>query len=78
MEKLSARFCKGKNIILNDFCYAALLACYTLENKSCKTCEYQPGQLGDNLIENNHEECSYTPKIELMISEKRMWCCKVR
>ena len=31
---------------------------YTRENKSSKTCEYQPDKLDDHLIENNHEECS--------------------
>ena len=28
---------------------------YTRENKSSKTCEYQPDKLDDHLIENNHE-----------------------
>ena len=26
-----------------------------------KTCQYQPDELNDNLIEINHEGCSYTP-----------------
>ena len=26
-----------------------------------ETCQYQPDELNDNLIEINHEECSYTP-----------------
>ena len=48
------------------------LAYYTLENKPNKTCEYQPDELDDNLIENNHEECSYPPKIKLMTSGETM------
>ena len=47
--------------MLEDFCYAEFLAYYTPENKSSKTCEYQPDELDDSLIENNHEECSYPP-----------------
>ena len=34
---------------------------YTRENKSSKTCEYQPDKLDDHLIENTHEECSPHP-----------------
>ena len=30
------------------------------------------------MIENNHEGCSYTPKVKLMISEETMRCRKVR
>ena len=55
-----------------------MLAYYTLEKKSSEACEYQPVELDDNLIENNHEEGSCDPKTKLMISGKRMWCCKVR
>ena len=63
--------------MLEYFCYAEFLACYTPENKSSKTCEYQPDELDDSLIENNHEECSYPPKIKLIISGETMRCCKV-
>ena len=62
MEIPNATFCNGKYIILDDLCYAEFLAYYTLENKPNKTGEYQPDELDDNLIENNHEECSYPPK----------------
>ena len=58
MERPSATFCNGKYSVLNGF-YAEYLAYYTLENKSNKTCEYQSDELDDNLIENNHEECSH-------------------
>ena len=64
MERPSATFCNGKCRVLNDFCYTEFLAHYTLENKSNKTCEYQPDELDDNLIENNHEKCSYPQKIK--------------
>ena len=50
MERPSATFCSGKYSILNDLCYAEFLAYYTLENKSNKTCEYQPDELDYNLI----------------------------
>ena len=59
MERPSATFCNGKYSVLNYFCYAEVLAYYTLENKSNTTCEYQPDELDDNLIDNNHAECSY-------------------
>ena len=63
---------------LKDFRYAESLAYYTLENKSNKTCEYQLDELDENLIENNYEDCSYPPKIELMISGETMKCRKVK
>ena len=63
---------------LEDFCYAKCLAYYTLENKSNKTCEYQPDGLDDHLIENNYEDCSYTQKIKLMISGETMCYHKLR
>ena len=61
VERPSATFCNGKYNVLNDFCYAELLAYYTLENKLNKTCKYQPDELLNTLIENNHEEC-FTPR----------------
>ena len=64
MERPSATFCNEKYRVLNDFCYTEFLAHYTLENESNKTCEYQPDELDDNLIENNHEKCSYPQKIK--------------
>ena len=78
MERPIVTFCKGKYSILEDFCYTESLACYTLENKSSNTCEYQPCKFDDNLIENNHEECFTPKKIELMISGETMRCHKVR
>ena len=78
MERRNATFCNGKYNVLNDFCYAEFLAYYTLENKSNKISEYQPDELNDNLIENNHEECSYPKKIKLIISGDKIRCRKVR
>ena len=78
MERPSATFCNGKYRILNNFCYAEFLTYYTLENKSNKTYEYQPDKLGDNLIENNHKECSYPKRIKSMISGETMRCRKVK
>ena len=44
-----------------------------------KTCEYQPDELDDYLIENNHEEFIPPPKkSKLMISGEKMRCSKVR
>ena len=68
MERPNVIFCNGEYSVLDNFCCAEFLAYYTLENKSSKTCEYQPDELDDNPIENNHEECSYPKKIKLMIS----------
>ena len=75
MERPSATFCNGKYRVSNDFCCAEFIANYTLENK---TCEYQPDELDDNLIENNHEECSCLTKFQLMISGETIRCHKVR
>ena len=55
---------------LNDLCYAEFLVYYTLENKSSNSCEYQPDELDDSLIQKNHEESSYPKQIKLMISEE--------
>ena len=60
------------------FCYAEFLTFYILEKKSNKTCEYQPDKLDGNLIENNHDECFYLQKINLIISGETMRCRKVR
>ena len=53
-ERPSTIFFNRKYSILDDFCYVEFLAYYTLEIKSSKTVEYQPDELDDNLIENNH------------------------
>ena len=45
----------GKYSVLNNFCHAKFLAYSTQANKSRKTCEYQPDEFEDNMIENNHE-----------------------
>ena len=78
MERPNATFCNEKCSVLNNFCNAEFLAYYTLENKSSKTCEYQSNEFDDNLIESNHEECSYPPKIKLMISGETMQYRKVK
>ena len=78
MERPSATFCNGKQSIVNDFCCAEFLAYYTLENKPSKNRGYQPDKFDDNLTENNHEECFYPTKIELMISGETMRRRKVR
>ena len=75
--KFNIPFCNEKYGILDNFCYAEFLAYYTLENKPSKTGEYQPDEFDDNLIENNREECSYRPKIKLMISGETMRCRKL-
>ena len=61
-ERASATFYYGKYSILNDFSNTEFLAYYVHINKSNKTCKYQPVENDDNLIENNHEECSNPTK----------------
>ena len=39
-----------KGTVFKRFCYAELLAYYTLENKSNKTCQYQPDLLDNKLL----------------------------
>ena len=67
MEKPSATFWNGKYSVLKNFCYAELLAYCTL--KSGKIFEYQPEEIDDNLIENNH---SYPKKIKLTVLGETM------
>ena len=78
MWRLSAKSCNGKYRIWEDFCCKEFLTYYTFENKSSNTYHYQQDELDDNLIVNNHKECSYTPKIKLMISGETMLCRKVK
>ena len=78
IERSNATFCHRKYSALNNFCYAEFLAYYTLESKSNNTCDYQPDELDDVLIENSHEECSYPKQIKMMNSGEKMRCCKVR
>ena len=47
VERPNATFCNGKYNVFDYFCFAEFLAYYTLENKSSKTCEYQPDELDD-------------------------------
>ena len=75
---LSAKSCNGKYRIGEDFCCKEFLTYYTFENKSSNTYHHQQDELDDNLIVNNHKECSYTPKIKLMISGETMHCRKVK
>ena len=56
MERPNATFCNIKYGILDSFSHVEFLAYDTLGNKSSKTYEYQPDELDNNLIENNHEE----------------------
>ena len=58
MKRPCATFCNWKHSILDNVGYVEFLAYYTLEKKSSKTCDYQPDELDDNLIENNHEQSS--------------------
>ena len=46
--------------------------------KIFKTCEYNPDQLDNSLMENEHEVCSQLKNSNLMISREKMECCKVR
>ena len=50
----SATCCNEKCSVLNEFCYGEVLAYYTLQSKSNKTCEYEPNELNDNLIQNSY------------------------
>ena len=77
-ERPSASFFNGKYSALNNFSYAEFLAYYTLENKSSNSCEYQPDELDNSLIERNLEESFYPKHFKIMISEDRMQCPKVR
>ena len=47
-----------------------------LENKPSISCEYQPDELDDGLIQKNHGDSSYPNHIKLMISRERMWFAK--
>ena len=50
-----------------------------MQNLTNTTCEYQPDNLDDNLIDKNHEDCSYLKKeIKSKTSGETMKCRKVR
>ena len=72
LERPNPSFRNGKYSVLNEFCHVEISAYYTVENKSNKTCKYQPDELDDNLIEINHGEGSYPKIIKLMISGETM------
>ena len=78
MERPSATFCNKNYSFFEDFCSAKFYTYYALENKSSKTGEYQRDDLDNNLIESNHEKCSYPLKIKLMILGEKMLFRKVR
>ena len=78
MERKNATFCNRKYSMLDDFCYAEFLVYYTPENKSSKTGKYNPDELDDNLLENNHKEYFYHQMMKLLISRETMRRQKVR
>ena len=73
-------FLGGKYRILDDFCYAEFSAYYINDTNRLKDSdsEYQPDELQDKLIDNNHEENGYPKQIKLMKSKQVMRCRKVR
>ena len=76
MERPSTTFYNGKKQCFNNFYYGTFIACYTTEYKSIENCEYQSDELDDNLTGNGHGECSYSPKINLMILGETIQCRK--
>ena len=60
-----------ENSVLNNLLYR-ILAFTHLEINQIRSPENQPDELDDILIENNHEECSYSQKIKSMISGQTM------
>ena len=61
MQGPSTGFSNAKYSVLNNFYYGEFLTYYTVENKSRKTCKYQPDDFDDNLIGINHIERTYPP-----------------
>ena len=76
MKRPSATFCNGKNSVLNNL-LRRIKAYYTLENKVSKTCEYLPNKTYNNLIEDIHERCSYSPS-QTEETEETMQYHKIR
>ena len=76
---LSNRECSFQKVVYNILTKFTLkiifLAIFPVKNK---TCEYQSDELAYNLIENNHEEHSYSKINKLMISWETIQCRKVR
>ena len=71
----------GKYSASDNFCYAEFLAYYASDiNKSRDSSseEYQPDELKDNLVAENHEEKGYPSQIKLMRSKETISCPEVR
>ena len=63
IERPSETFYSGIYSIFKRYLLYRVFSILPFESKSNKSCEYQPCELDDNLIENNHEECSSSQKI---------------
>ena len=61
MERPSATSWNGKYSALNAVLYIFVTQTFPhmTDLKINKTCKHQPDELDDNLVQNNHEECSY-------------------
>ena len=74
---LSNRECSFQKVVYNILTKFTLkiifLSIFPVKNK---TCEYQSDELAYNLIENNHEEHSYSKINKLMISGETIQCRK--
>ena len=65
--------------MLDSFCFAKLVSCYSLIYKPKKVEEYddyQPDTLPDSLIEGNHNCYNYPKIIKLMNSNDKI-CCRI-
>ena len=81
MDRPNHSFCQGRYIMLDSFCFAEFVSCYTLYYKPKEVDQnddYQPDALPDSLIEGNHNYRNYPKIIKLMNSNEKMRWRKVR
>ena len=81
MDRPNHSFCQGRYSMLDSFCFAEFVSCYTFIYKPKEVDQnedYQPDALPDSLIEGNHNCCNYPKIIKLMNSNEKMRCRKVR
>ena len=80
MDRPDHSFSQGRYRMLNSFCFAEFVSCYTIIYKPIEVDQnddYQPHALPESPIEGNYNCCNYLKIIKLMNSTENMCCRKL-
>ena len=79
MDRPNETYKNGKYSVVDTMCFAEFCSHNYLSNSKCNDNENQPDVLEDELIEQNHNICSYPSTLPLMSNNnEKLKCRKVR